>query len=605
MIATPRLTYNPGLLGDEELIQAFVVRQQSLELILEAMRENAVSEGPNRHLLIVGPRGSGKTMLVRRAAAEARVNPDYSSHWFPLVFGEESYQVTTAGEFWLEALFHIAEQTGDPKRRATYLELRDEKDEGRLRERALAQVLDFADSRNRRLLLVVENLNMLLDDQLSSQRAWDLRHTLSHDRRIMLLASATAHFDAIANAGQAFFEMFSVYDLKPLGLDECEALWRSTTGQDAKAGPLRAVRILTGGSPRLLTLLAGFAANRSFRELIEHLVHLIDDHTEYFKSHLDVLAPQERKVYVALLERWDPVSAADLARDARLEINEVSALLGRLTGRGAVEVATTRGRKKFYQVTERLFNIYYLMRRRGACAGRVHAAVSYMVTLYAPEELIVRAAEIAREACSLPPAERADHYLAYMQIVERLESFVNRILGSTPPEFFGADAPQDVQTLPKRIRRRELAEQLGSQVDKVRTTLEEMLLAQSQDRSLELATGLLNGRLPNLMSILAEFAGLDNDWDPVFAMYRGMPEIVAVFPGIRESSTRVLIQAAAAGHVQKAIESLSASPAATVLEPLLVGLRIYAGETPLVAREIFEVGQDVAARIRELAAAKK
>jgi hypothetical protein len=205
-----RLTYNPGLLGDEELIETFVVRQQSLELILEALRENAVSEGPNRHLLIVGPRGSGKTMLVRRAAAEIRRSADYSSDWVPLVFGEESYQVATPGEFWLEALFHIAEQTGDPKRKATYLELRDEKDDPRLRERALGQVLEFADSQKKRVLLVVENLNMLLGDQLPPAMAWDIRHTLSHERRIMLLASATSRFDEVTDSKHAFYDMFSV-----------------------------------------------------------------------------------------------------------------------------------------------------------------------------------------------------------------------------------------------------------------------------------------------------------------------------------------------------------------------------------------------------------
>jgi hypothetical protein len=605
VIATPRLTYNPGLLGDEELIQAFVVRQQSLELILQAMRENAVSEGPNRHLLIVGPRGSGKTMLVRRAAAEARINPDYSLHWLPLVFGEESYQVTTAGEFWLEALFHIAEQTGDPKRRAIYLELRDEKDEGRLRERALAQVLDFADSLKRRLLLVVENLNMLLDDQLSRKMAWDLRHTLSHERRIMLLASATTRFEAITNAGQAFFDMFSVYDLRPLDLDECARLWEKITEREEKPGPLRAVRILTGGSPRLLTLLVSFAANRSFRELIEHLVHLIDDHTEYFKGHLDALAAQERKVYVALLERWDPVPAADLARDARLGINEVSSLLGRLTGRGAVEIATTRGRKKFYQVTERLFNIYYLMRRRGACAGRVHAAVSFMVTFYEPDELVARAAEIAREACGLPPSDREDHYLAYVEITERLENIASRILASTPPEFFEVDSPRIIQALPMRVRQREAAERLRGFIDEVRPLFMQIvpLLADTSVR--ERAMELTNRDVPDLVRSLGQLASLCGSWEPLLESYRELPEAVANVPAVRDACSEILIRAAAAGHVQKVVEVLSASAAIKALEPLLVGLRIYAGETPLVAREVFEVGQDVAARIRELAAAKR
>ncbi len=97
-----KIKHNPGILTDEELIRSFVVRQHHLELILETIRENTGSA--NQHLLIVGPRGSGKTTLVRRVAAEIRSTPELDQQFYPLVFAEESYQVCSAGEFWLEAL---------------------------------------------------------------------------------------------------------------------------------------------------------------------------------------------------------------------------------------------------------------------------------------------------------------------------------------------------------------------------------------------------------------------------------------------------------------------------------------------------------------------
>lgn len=444
-----QIRYNPGVLGDAELIRSFVVRRESLELVLEAVRDNAVSEGVNRHMLIVGPRGSGKTMLVRRVAAEIRSNTAYGAHWFPLVLGEESYPVSTPGEFWLEALFHLADQTKEARWEQTFLDLRNEPDDARLRERALAQLLDFANGVGRRLLLVVENLNMLVAEQMDEQAAWDLRHTLMNERRVMLLGTATSRFDEITNAGRAWFEMFSIHDLRPLVPEECAVLWRAVTEKPLGPGPLRAVRILTGGNPRLLTVLASFAANRSFRELMEQLVHLIDDHTEYFKSHLDALPAKERKVLVALLEHWDPVGAAELARISRLKINETSTMLGRLVGRGAVEVAEQKGRKKLYQVAERLYNIYYLMRRRGQSAGRVRAAVGFMTVFYEGEELATTAGELAREACGLPPGTREDHYLAYAELLRRMRALASHIIERTPQEFFAAeDAPESIRRLP-------------------------------------------------------------------------------------------------------------------------------------------------------------
>ena len=59
-----------------------------------------------------------------------------------------------------------------------------------LRDRALVQLLEFSTERGKRILLIVENLDMLLGDQLKGHDAWDLRHTLVNGARIMMLGTA-------------------------------------------------------------------------------------------------------------------------------------------------------------------------------------------------------------------------------------------------------------------------------------------------------------------------------------------------------------------------------------------------------------------------------
>ena len=428
--------YNPAFLSKEELVQSFVVRHSELELIVQVLRENVTES--NQHVLVIGPRGIGKTMLVLRVVEQIRAEEDLQGHWYPLVFGEESYQVSTPGEFWLETLFHLAHKTGEERWRQTYKELRDERDEERLRERALAQLMDFVDAEGKGILLVVENFNMLLGEQISDSDAWKLRHTLLHEPRVMLLATATSRFEEIDNAEKAMFELFKLYELKPLDDEECEKLWASISRKEASDERVRPLQILTGGNPRLLAIISTFAARMSLKELMDDLMQLVDDNTEYFKSHLDSLPAIERKVYLALAELWDPATARRVADFARLNVNKASSLLRRLIERGMVVEADGERRTKLYQVSERMYNIYYLMRRRGAPSRRVKGLVRFMVPFYGPKELVSLTRRIAEEACKLEPQARKEHFWACEAILEStsVESLREELIEAVPRDFF-------------------------------------------------------------------------------------------------------------------------------------------------------------------------
>ncbi len=448
------MKYNPAFLTDEELLHSFAVRQTDFDIIIRIIRENTTNA--NQHVLVIGPRGIGKTTLLLRIGLESRTADDLKDKWYPIVFAEESYSICSVGEFWLEALFHLAQQTGDKKWERIVEELNDEKDDKRLGERALAKLMDFADSHGRRLLLIIENFNMLFDGQISDQDAWTLRHTLINEPRIMLLASATSRMDQVDNSGSAMYELFKQHDLKPLEKDECIAVWEAVTGQHLEDDRIRPIQILTGGNPRLLSIISSFGSKLSFQDLMGDLLNLVDDNTEYFKSHLDNLPPIERKAYLALAELWDPSTAKDIARLARLDVNKTSSLMARLVGRGAVKVSEQGKRTKFYQTTERMYNIYYLMRKRGAPSERVKAVVNFMVSFYGHDELMDVTRSIAEEACELAPELCRDHFVAYDAILKKLssEEIKSQILTSAPikfiesmqrffPEFSNSRSPQN------------------------------------------------------------------------------------------------------------------------------------------------------------------
>ena len=100
--------YNPGFLTDDELVASFCVRTGEFESIVDMLRECTGSANP--HQIAIGPRGSGKTSLLLRVAVEVSRDPELRSGFFSIVFAEESYEVASTGEFWLECLSRLAAQ---------------------------------------------------------------------------------------------------------------------------------------------------------------------------------------------------------------------------------------------------------------------------------------------------------------------------------------------------------------------------------------------------------------------------------------------------------------------------------------------------------------
>ena len=428
----PIRKFNPGTFqSDEEVIEQFAVRKRELDTVLGVLRRN-IGSLSCQHVLVVAPRGRGKTMLLARVSAELNADGELSRCFLPVRFMEESREVFNIADFWLETLFYLARESvrHDPdlarELREAHADLTARWDEEALADRARDTVLDAADRLGKKLVLMVENLQALCVD-VDDDFGWQLRGALESEPRIVLIATATSRFEGLEDAAEPFFELFRIVDLEPLDTEDCCRLWEVVSGDAVTEREIRPLEILTGGNPRFLVIVAGFAQHRSLRQLMDELVTLIDEHTEYFRGYLEALPRSERRVYLALIDFWRPSSTSEIAARARMGVRPVSTMLGRLVNRGAVVVEGT-GRKRLYAAGEPLYSIYYKLRRERDEATGVRRLIHFMMAFYGIGELYQMYGRLSLEAAeSKVIREGIEHALAEQPRVE--DSFL-RVAGS-------------------------------------------------------------------------------------------------------------------------------------------------------------------------------
>ena len=392
--------FNPGTFqSDAAVKKQFVVRHDEFDRVMEVLKDNIDAESC-RHLLLIGARGQGKTMLLARTRAELRTGKTLAKRLLPVWFMEEAqHEIWGLADFWLETLVYMAAAVEDKTRaeelRATHRRLA-ESDAGAkaVAREARDGVLDAADGR--KLVLMVENLDALCDAMAGRGRirrlgiGW-LRETLEKCAdRVMVLATATRP-PAGVGPRQKFFE---ILDLPPLTTVACRKLLKSL-GQDRKDA--KALQILTGGNPRLLGIVASFVHKVSLDQLAEDMVSLIDEHTEYFRGYLENFAPAEGRVFVALADLWTQATAKEVATRARMDNRTVSALLGRLVDRGTVAKDKGDDGKWRYQINMRLVSIYYKLRRTRDSDVFVTSLFRFMATYYSDVALEMFDAEAETE----------------------------------------------------------------------------------------------------------------------------------------------------------------------------------------------------------------
>ena len=358
----PISVFTPSNTDPEVLERIFVQRHRLLEKIVDRLKRSMLT-GDKHHVLLIGPRGSGKTNMVTLAQHRLTQLSELQDVMRIAWLGEDD---TITGL--IDLALGIADRLA-----AAY------PDEFDVDYRSLFRGLppdDAAEAilaeihrrlQHRFLLLIVENLDAAfkgLGDQ--GQKRW--RAFLQEKGRVATLATAQQIFDAVSDRDFPFWGFFDIHHLAPLSFEDARILIRNISVEnenhelvqflDTADGRyrIRSLHHLAGGNHRMYVLLSEFLTKDSLDDLVAAFETLADELTPYFQERVRSLPAQQAKIVQCLAAATGATTVKDIAALTFIDERSCSKQLGELRNKRYVQ-SEKRGKESYYELSEPLMRL--------------------------------------------------------------------------------------------------------------------------------------------------------------------------------------------------------------------------------------------------------
>ena len=390
--------YNPHEQTEQELLDGFVIREKEFKTIFQEIQKNKM-QTPPQHYIIYGVRGNGKTSLLLKLFYEVRRDEDLNKWLIPIVFKEEQYNIRTLFKLWE----NIAEHLEDDHKEFVGLPERMEQlgDSDDYEEKCFEVLQSALESNGKKIVLLFDNFGDFLN-KLKDREHQRLREVLITCSDIRIVGASTFVDEATYDYGKPFFDFFKPVYLKGLNKEDTIKLLlklneRATSGDvkeiiENNPGRIEALRRLTSGIPRTIVLLYQIFVDNANGNSFKDLDALLDKVTPLYKARMDDLSPQQQEITDIIAKNWDAISVNEIVPKAKMPSNAVSAQLKQLEKNRIIEKKETSTKNNLYQISERFFNIWYLMRysrRKDKC--KVRWLVNFLEIWCDKKELRVRA----------------------------------------------------------------------------------------------------------------------------------------------------------------------------------------------------------------------
>lgn len=373
--------HNPANQTDEELKANFVIRKKEFKRIFNDIK-NSSMEYPEQHYIIEGQRGYGKTTLLLRICIAIKEDKDLNSWLIPIVFSEEQYGVRKLFKLWETTAEYL--EKDHPEFKGLYNEIDSHSKEDNYEDICFEILEQRLKENNKKLILLIDNIGDVLK-KFKLQEQQKLREILLTSSEIRIIGASSEVLEYTFHYSNPFYNFFKQITLRGLSKEETEEFLQSLGNifneksildiLKNNKGKIESLRRLTGGVPRTMVLLFDIFVDingNSFKELET----ILDRVTPLYKHRMDNLSPVQQEIIHVICLNWDAISTKEIAEKTKMQSKEVSAQIKQLDKNGLINKIPINKKNYMYQIKERFFNIWYLMRFGGK---RERTKISWLV----------------------------------------------------------------------------------------------------------------------------------------------------------------------------------------------------------------------------------
>ncbi|MBN2773327.1 MAG: winged helix-turn-helix transcriptional regulator, partial [Prolixibacteraceae bacterium] len=394
--------FNTHSMDEETILSVVTGRDMLIQNISTIIQENIKQPGTNQHLVLIGPRGMGKSFMLKYFQITTKKQNTTGQYIDFVLLPEEQHNINVASDLIDELLARVSGSNTASK--SSLWNADNENWAGsvdKLRSEIEKKKKDYGDYL---FIAAIENLDVLLESVFKSKVDESrLRKLLSDTPNFMLLGTSLKS-DIDTDYNKRLFFAFQKFYMEPWNEDDYMNYFQKRFDLLKHQNPeeygkknvrllinkLKAISKFTGGSPRMAVVLTNLIFEDDAVSTAQTLNDIVEDLSPYYQDLMYKMPKNSKILFDTLIREKENMSQSEIAKKVGTEQANISQAFKWLIENHYISGHKIKGEKKYrYSVSDRVFVLFYYKRyiHNGIQCSYIRILSDFIISFYNIKEL--------------------------------------------------------------------------------------------------------------------------------------------------------------------------------------------------------------------------